>query len=94
MSGATNTGTIGVANKDSSGTSASAPSAITNTPTISGTSFAWYPTLASWDPSTSPYFLAYAGSTFDRVALCAKSSGSTDSVRIGAFTYVVMHKTG
>ncbi len=93
MSGATNTGSIGVANRNASGTSASAPSAITNTPTISGTTFAWYPTLASWNKNTSPYFLGYAGTVVDRVALCAKSSGSTDSVRIGAFTFVVMNET-
>src|SRR6185312_1817107 len=72
MSGATNTGTIGVANKNSSGTMASGASALTNGATISGTSFSWYPSLGSFDGSTEPYFLAYAGSRYDRVALCAK----------------------
>jgi len=94
MSGTTDTGTIGVANKNSSGTMASSASALTNASTISGTTFAWYPSLGSFDLATSQYFLAYAGSTPDRVALCAKSSGSTDSVRIRAWTMIVRPVTG
>lgn len=91
MSGATNTGTIGVANRASNATMASSASALTNGSTISGTTFAWYPTLASFDPATAPYFNGYAGSVPDRVALCAKSSGATDHVRVGAFTMLVLH---
>ncbi len=93
MSGATNTGSLAVANKNSSGTMASSATALTNTPTINSTTFRWYPTLSSFDPSTAPYFLAYAGSTYDRVALCSRSSGTTDSVRIGAVTMIVQHDT-
>jgi hypothetical protein len=91
MSGTTDTGSIGVANKDSGGTMASTATALTNGATISGTTMQWYPDPASFDASTAPYFLGYAGSTPDRVALCAKSSGTTDSVKISAWTFIVQH---
>ena len=93
MSGTTDTGSIAVANKDSGGTMALSPTVLTNGPTISGTTFQWYPSLSTWSPSTGAYFPGYAGGAFDRVALCAKSSGSTDSVRIAAFTLVVAPAT-
>lgn len=93
MSGATNTGSIGVANKGSTGTMATSASTLTNGPTISGATFQWYPTLATWSPTTAPYFLGYTGSAYDRVALCARSSGATDQVIVGAFTFVVAPST-
>lgn len=91
MSGTTNTGTIGVANRDTNADMATSASALTNGATISGTSFQWYPSPGSFNPATSPYFLGYAGSIPDRVALCARSSGATDAVRIAAWTMIVQH---
>lgn len=94
MSGATDVGGIGVANKDSGGTMATIASGVTNSVAITGTTFQWYPPLDStWHASTAPYFLAYTNSAFDRVALCAESSGATDHVIIGAFTFVVAPAT-
>lgn len=93
MSGGTNSGEIGVANKSSSGTMAATATALTNGEIISGTTFQWYPTLATWSANTAPFFLAYTGSAFDRVALCARSSGTTDHVIVGAVTYVVAPST-
>ncbi len=97
MSGTTNNGSIGVANKDSGGTM-TAPAALTvpsggSSPTITGTTFQWYPALSTWSNTTSAYFMGYTGSAFDRVALCAKSTGTTDHVIIGAFTLVVAPAT-
>ncbi len=89
MAGTTNTGSIAVANKDASGTMASSPTALINGATINSTTFAWYPTIASFNPATAPYFLAHAGASYDRIALCARSSGSTNSVRIAAYTLLV-----
>ncbi|SRR6266478_341162 len=95
MNGATDTGTIGVANRDSAGSMSSSATAITNAPTISGATFKWYPDVASSSTASlnftsAPYFLGYAGAgaAYDRIALCAKSNGTTDSVRIGAFTLI------
>jgi hypothetical protein len=93
MSGATNVGTIAIANKNASGTMASTPSAPTNPPVISGTTFKWYPTLSTWSATTGSYFMGYAGGAFDRVALCGISAGATDSLRIAAYTFVVAPST-
>ena len=92
MSGGTDQGAIGVANKNASGTMTT-PTTLTNGPTISGTTFAWYPTLATWAATTAPYFLGYTGSAFDRVALCARSNGPADEVIVGAVTFVVAPST-
>lgn len=93
MSGTADTGSLGIANRDSSGGVNSTASAVTNPVTISGTTFQWYPgkvspSAASLDLATAPYFLGYCGpnADYDRVMLCAKSSGTTDSVKIAAFT--------
>lgn len=94
MSGGTDTGSIGIANRDASGVMATSASALTNPVTISGTTWKWYPdklsaTTSRFNPATAPYFLGYAGATspaYDRVALCAKSSGATNTVQIAAFT--------
>ncbi len=93
MSGATNTGSIGVANKNAAGTMATSATVLTNGVVISGSTFAWYPTLSTWTPGTGAYFTGYTGSAFDRVALCAKSSGATDTVHIGAWTMIVAPST-
>ena len=90
MSGTTNTGSIGVANKSSSGTMATSATALTNAATISGSTFAWYPTLSTWTPGTGQYFSGYTGSAFDRIGLC---SGATDTIRIGAWTMIVAPAT-
>jgi len=92
MSSGTGTGTLAVANKNASGTMASTPTALTNNVSISGTSFAWYPSLST-ALSSCAYFTAYAGTTFDRVALCARNSGGEfdGNVRIGAFTMIPIH---
>lgn len=93
MSGATDTGSIGVANKDDTGSMATTVTALTNASTINSTSFTWYPDPDAFDHETAQHFLGYAGASYDRVVLCAKSSGSTDSVRIGAVTFIVQHAT-
>lgn len=93
MSGATNSGSLAVANKDGSGTM-TAPTALVHGQAISGTTFQWYPTLASWDATTCPYFLAYTNSAYDRVALCGKTTGATDHLIVGAFTLIVMPASG
>lgn len=95
MTGGTDTGSIGVANKDSGGTMAATPSAVTNPVTISGTTLKWYPdkvssSTASLPLTTAPYFKGYCGtfSEFDRIGLCFKSSGTTDSVKVAAFALI------
>jgi hypothetical protein len=89
MSGGTDTGTIAVANKNASGTMG-AMAALTNPQTIAGTGFTWYPSLGAFDPATCPYFNAYAGTTFDRVCLGARSSGATDKVQIRSVMFAVV----
>jgi hypothetical protein len=101
MSGATNTGSLAVANKDGAGDMGTGtPAALTNPVSISGTTFKWYSGTGAGnaDPSAltgaPSYFLGDCYATYDRVVLCAKSSGSTDSVRIAAFALVPFHFTG
>jgi hypothetical protein len=81
MSGSTDDGTLGVANKDANG-NMQAFQALQNPVTISGTSYAWYPSLGAFDPATAPYFLAPTGVAFDRLCIGARSEGATDVVRI------------
>lgn len=95
MTGVINTGSIGVANRDASGAMASAASDLTNPITVSGTTWKWYPdklsaTTARFNPATAPYFLGYAGAGYDRVALCGKSTGATNTLQIAAFSIVPM----
>lgn len=90
MSGTTNTGSLAVSNKNASGVMPADPNAILNPITISGTTWKWYPdklsdTTLRFQPASAPYFLGYAGAGYDRVALCAQSSGATDTVQIAAF---------
>jgi hypothetical protein len=93
MSGTTDTGTVGIANKNASGTMG-AFAALTNPVTITGNTFAWYPTIPSnTAPESMPYFNGYCGpaSEFDRVLIGFKTSGATDSVDIGGFSLIVCH---
>lgn len=91
MSGNTDGGTIAVANKTSG--SMGAMTALTNPATIGGTGYAWYPSLgADIDPTTDAYFLSPTNLTapfFDRICLGARSEGTTDKVRIKAWTMIV-----
>lgn len=93
MAVGSNIGVVGVANKDASGTMASTPSNLINGGLIGGTTFQWYPALSTWSASTGAYFLGYAGGAYDRVALCARSGGTDDSIRIAAFTFIVAPAT-
>ena len=90
MSGATDSGSIGIANKTLDGSSFVSFRALTNPPTIGGTGYAWYPSLgAGIVASTDAYFLSTAVAAFDRVLIGAKSGGATDKVRIKAWTMIV-----
>ena len=93
MSGGTDTGSLGVSNKTAHNTVAGTPVALTNPVTITTGAFQWYPTLATWTPATGMYFNGFTGDAYDRIALCAKSSGATDTVVIGAFALIVMPAT-
>ncbi len=88
MTGATDTGSLAVANRNSSGTMAGVASTLTNNVTVSGTTFQWYPSLGS-DPA---YFMGYCGSAahYDRVVLCARADGVTDQIKIAAYTIYVI----
>ncbi len=88
MSGNTDGGTIGIANKDANG-SMQAFQDLQLPATIGGTGYAWYPSLGSFDPSTDQYFDAPIGSAFDRFCIGAKSDGSTDNVRIKAVSLFI-----
>lgn len=89
MSGNTDTGVIGVANKDSNGTMQTSFSALTNGAAISGTTFSWYPGTGAFDPAAGPYFEAPTGVAFDRVCFGAKSGGVTDTVKVRSFAFFV-----
>lgn len=91
MSGNRDLGFVAVANKGASGTMGT-PTLLTDI-TISGTGYQWYPTLSTWSPTTANWFPGYAGGAFDRVALCAAAGGSTDKVRIAAYTFIVAPST-
>lgn len=80
MSGATDTGSIGISHK-ATDTTMTTIAALTSPATISGATYAWYPALGA-TPAT---FEARADVDVERIVLCAKSSGATDKVRIGAF---------
>jgi hypothetical protein len=88
-------GGLAVYNRANDGSMAG-PTALTNGPTITGTSFAWYPGAGDFDEDTAPYFQGNALLNFscDRVLLCAKrTSGSTAHVRIGAVMMWAYHAT-
>jgi hypothetical protein len=91
MSGATDQGEIAIANRDTSG--AMQPFAqIGSSGMISGTGFQWYPATGSaFDPATAPYFEAPTNQVYDRVLLGARSTGATDTVRIGAWHMAIYH---
>jgi hypothetical protein len=93
MSGGTNTGTLAVSNKTAHNAVAAAPVALTNPVSITGSTFAWYPDPTTWTPTTGAYFNGFTTDAFDRIALCAKSSGPADQVAIGAFTFIVAPAT-
>jgi hypothetical protein len=90
MTGGANTGALGFYNRNNSGGMTSA-AAVTNTPTISGTTPQWYPVGGTFNPATAPYFNLNANPSYDcdNVVLCAKRSGGTDNVMIGAWTICV-----
>lgn len=81
MSGATDDGLMGIANKDANG-SMQAFQAMQNPVTITGTTFAWYPSIGAFDPATHMYFDSPTGVAFDRACIGAKADGATDKVRI------------
>ena len=91
LTAGTGTGSIAVANKGASGTMGTM-AALTNGSAISGTSFAWWPHMGSFDPATNAYFNGYAGAPFDRVLLGGKTTGTAD-LEISAFVMVPYHST-
>ncbi len=98
MSGGTDTGSLGFVTRNNSGGMTTA-AALTNAPTISGTTWQWYPaTTSDFNPATDPYFdgnagaltgTATAGGTADKVLLMARSNGATDTLLIGGWTMCV-----
>lgn len=87
MSGSTDTGSIAFAHKALGGASMTTfGTASSGAPTISGTTFAWYPALTG----TPAIFNMRADLAYERILLAAKSSGATDTVRIAAFTMFPM----
>ncbi len=91
MSGATNQGTLAIANRDTSGTMGPFVQ-IGSSGMITGSGFQWYPS-GTFDPSTAPYFESPTNQAYDRVLLGAKSNGATDTVRIAAWKMFVYHST-
>lgn len=81
MSGGTDTGSIGISHKDGAGGMTAIEDVITG---ISGTSFQWYPALDA-EPTTIDL---RTDVDFDRVLVCGKSTGSTDYLRVAAYTIV------
>ncbi len=88
MSGGTDTGSIGVANRAVGG-AMQAFQAMQNPVTISGTTYAWYPGAGAFDPSTHMYFDTPTAEDFDRVCIGARSSGASDYVRVRAVALFV-----
>ncbi len=88
MSGATDGGTLSVANKDAGGTMGTM-TALTNPQTIGGTGYAWYPSLGALSTSAGAYFQSPTNPAFDRICLGARSEGTTDKIRIKAWMMVV-----
>lgn len=85
MSGTTDGGTLAVANKDPSSGLLGAMTPLVNPQTIGGTGFAWYPSLGTFDPTETPYFVSPTNLPFDRVCLGGRSEGTTDKLRIRGF---------
>ncbi len=83
MSGTTNAGKVGVSHRDGSGGMTPIGDVITG---ITGTTYAWYPALTS----TAATFLGQTNLPYERIVLCAKSTGATDKVRIGAYSMTVI----
>lgn len=88
MSGATDHGTVAVANKDAIG-SMGAMAALFNGQTISGTSYQWWPPLGTIDSTVDAYFLSPTGIVFDRVLIGGRSEGTTDKLRVKAWSMIV-----
>lgn len=65
------------------------PTALTNGPTITGTTLQWWPSGTTWNPATWPYFPGSAIRASDRILLCGQSSGAS-SLEIVAFTITAL----
>lgn len=83
MSGATDTGKIGVSHRDGSGGMTAMADVITG---ISGATFAWYPARTA-APGT---FSARADLAYERIVIAGKSGGATDKLRVGAWALSVL----
>jgi hypothetical protein len=83
MSGATDNGSVGVSHQDGAGGMTSFANLIT---TISGTSWAWYPALST----SAMYFDGRADLAYERIVLAGKSNGTTNTLRIGAYSIGVL----
>ncbi|MCM3878491.1 MAG: hypothetical protein ND807_00135 [Vicinamibacterales bacterium] len=89
MSGTTDTGSLAVYNRDNSG-GMTGPTTLTHPETITGTTFAWYPS-GNFNAATDPYFLGNANPAYltDHILPCGRSNGSTNQIIIAAYTMFV-----
>jgi hypothetical protein len=90
MTGGSNTGLLGYYNKNAVGAMQGAFN-VTHTPTISGTTWQWYPNTDTIDEANDPYVTLTASPNFecDHLLLTGGRSGSTDDLLIGAWTVCV-----
>jgi len=91
MSDAIGTGYIAVSHKAAGGASMTAFDRGTNPISVTGTSFAWYATMASATPN---FHALRTDLAYDRVVIGAKrGAGASGEVRIGAYALFPMHST-
>lgn len=88
MNGTTDNGTLSFSHRQSGGGGMTALAALTNGPTINGTTWQWYPAVNT-TPATIKLWTNLA---YDRVVLTA-STGTTDELQIGAFAIFVQPST-
>jgi len=87
------TGTLSVYNRDNSG-GLSGPTALSNAPTITGSTYQWYPNTTAFSAS-DPWFTGNANPAYasDKILLCAQSDGGS-AVEIAGFTMAVRPISG
>jgi hypothetical protein len=87
------TGSLSVYNRDNSG-GMSGPTAVSNSPTISGSTYQWYPNTTTWSPD-DPWFLGNANPNYasDHILPCAQTDGGS-AVEIAGFTMAVRPVSG
>lgn len=85
------TGTFGVYTLNDDMVSMAGPTALTNGPSVTSTTWAWYGWSSTFNPATDAYFLGNAAVLQDFVVFCGNSP--TGNLHVGAFSMAVYNSS-